>query len=351
MTDSGPLLSTLAASGATIVAIVGGFLVTRYVTLDVEQQAARRRLREAEHELTAAKERLSRAQDDEFSSQTVEHLEDLDVYDMLRERHLIRAQDSSMVEEQDLGPVTLEEVRDQVGLGVGYHTERGRAVYQARLDVLAQETCAALMATQSLYPINFDADYDPPTWHDLRGRFPEHIVSSVWERVCDWRRQTIHDAQEAARVARLPPDSPLRYAVGRGPLEEGRHTFEPQQSFRPRYQQLVDESAGAVGASETQVRLAQQADSYVAKPRGLVLGLAVLAILVVTTLVVPVLYLVPAPAELDRAAATRLTAVFFGGVAALMAYMGGWAWMLVKGQRHVADAGGLTPHRRGNDSL
>lgn len=64
--DSGSLLTTLSSGGTTLVAIVGGLLVSSYVTLDSERRTAERRvsgLRERERPARDAAAEATRAWD------------------------------------------------------------------------------------------------------------------------------------------------------------------------------------------------------------------------------------------------------------------------------------------------
>jgi hypothetical protein len=63
-TDPGPLLSTIAGASSALVAIVGGLLVARFVTLDSEQQGAQRVLEDAEARLALARQRAQQAAGD-----------------------------------------------------------------------------------------------------------------------------------------------------------------------------------------------------------------------------------------------------------------------------------------------
>ena len=63
MTDPAPFLSTIAAASATLVAIVGGLLVARFVALDSEQQGAQQLLDEAEGRLITAQQRAVEARE------------------------------------------------------------------------------------------------------------------------------------------------------------------------------------------------------------------------------------------------------------------------------------------------
>ncbi|GAB4077240.1 hypothetical protein [Nostocoides australiense] len=311
MTDSGPLLTTLAASGATIVAIVGGFLVTRYVSLDTEQQAARRRLSEATHALTNASDEARAREDDYYRHDAGWHLEDPEVYDLLRERYL---------ESEGHDPVTLEEIKVQVGLGAAYTTDAGRARYQERLDLLANETAAAMRATEEIDFGQFGPS-NYPTWDEARRHFPQHNVSPVWEGVWAWRSQVDWESLPSLERGLLGPlNQPKPQAVSQS---------YDQRAFR---QAAMAQATNALSVTHAEESMARRALNDTASPRGLVLGLLVLAILTITTVIVPVLYLVPSPAHLTYSSALAITGTFFVGIFVLLTYLAGWAWTLIRGR-------------------
>lgn len=77
------LLSALAQASAALVAIVGGLLVSRYVVLHAEQQAARRRLDDLRRTLDLAAENATQARRDLDSYDVDRYLDDDDVYEEL----------------------------------------------------------------------------------------------------------------------------------------------------------------------------------------------------------------------------------------------------------------------------
>jgi hypothetical protein len=81
-TDPAPFLSTIAGSSAGLVAIVGGLLVARFVTLDSEQQGAQRILDDAEARLAVARQR---------SQEDSEQLLRWDARQLLNDREVLTA--------------------------------------------------------------------------------------------------------------------------------------------------------------------------------------------------------------------------------------------------------------------
>jgi hypothetical protein len=63
MPDPSAFLSTIAAASAAMVAIVGGLLVARFVTIASEQEGAQRLLDDAEGRLATGRRREGKARD------------------------------------------------------------------------------------------------------------------------------------------------------------------------------------------------------------------------------------------------------------------------------------------------
>src|SRR5205085_1660535 len=99
-TDPNWLLSSTAQSAAALVAIVGGFLVSRVITLSTERQGLERRLRAAEVERVHARRRL-----DEASGELLD--EDIDSF--------LGAITDELIERR--GELTLEDAVAQHGVG------------------------------------------------------------------------------------------------------------------------------------------------------------------------------------------------------------------------------------------
>ena len=63
MADPNWLLATMAQSAAAMVAVIGGFLVSRIITLSVERQSLDRRSRELEEKTAEVEAALCRARE------------------------------------------------------------------------------------------------------------------------------------------------------------------------------------------------------------------------------------------------------------------------------------------------
>jgi hypothetical protein len=143
-------------------------------------------------------------------------------------------------------------------------------------------------------------------WSDFNLRNPLPItIEAVWE-------------QEFERVPkRLPEPKGLLFAtpIIRPSINAGAWKRDELNRLRT----LSDERRNDKLLLEAQHRLL--ISNSAAKPRGLWSGAVVLAILTVTTVVIPILYLTPS-AQRGPLSAPMITGIFFAGIAVLLAYVG-----------------------------
>ena len=92
-TDPSPFLSTIVGTSATLVAIVGGLLIARFVGLDSDQRASRKVLADAVERLGAARERAAAAWRDVL---------EWDAGDFFRQEAILQAVDSGVAAPEDL---------------------------------------------------------------------------------------------------------------------------------------------------------------------------------------------------------------------------------------------------------
>ncbi|MCY8973997.1 hypothetical protein [Bacillus atrophaeus] len=74
--DLNGLISTITTSTAALVAIIGGFLVSRVISLSSEQTGIKRRIREIDNDLLAKKELLQNVEDYLLEDDAIDFLED-----------------------------------------------------------------------------------------------------------------------------------------------------------------------------------------------------------------------------------------------------------------------------------
>jgi hypothetical protein len=249
------LLATCASAGATLVAIIGGLLISRYLTIDSEVRGAAQQLASVTARLTDAKSESDRAEREAAIYDMEWSFDDSDIYEELRKA--ARGQ-----------PLDLEKVKRIDSSLTAYADEQILATAEPWL----QEIRVAL-SSQSWSDVQRD-DW----WSDFRLRNPLPItIEAVWE-------------QEFERVRkRLPEPKGLLFAtpIIRPSINAGAW----QRDELNRLRTLSDERRNDKLLLEAQHRLL--ISNSAAKPRGLWSGAVVLAILTVTTVVIPILYLTP----------------------------------------------------------
>jgi hypothetical protein len=127
------LLATCASAGATLVAIIGGLLISRYLTIDSEVRGAAQQLASVTARLTDAKSESDRAEREAAIYDMEWSFDDSDIYEELRKAargqpldlEKVKRIDSSLTayaDEQILATAEpwLQEIR------VAYHRNRGR---------------------------------------------------------------------------------------------------------------------------------------------------------------------------------------------------------------------------------
>ncbi len=287
--DSGPLLETCTAAGATLVAIVGGLLVARYVTLEAELQAAADRVTETEARLSAAEDSRTAA---------IAELQSFDVEWELDDSE-IQTKILAAVRRDD--PVTVEQLR-----ALADFDNTPDETIESVLEKWNAEARRVVDADRF-----WDAIPDGPkhqTWPEFkRGRNIITEVDELW--------QTYYDAKVAQKKRKASLGSFVPIAAFRPPT-----AWQP--NARKRLVQIRDETVGKAEALKAELRLADENRARISRPPGLRLGLVVLGFLTVASVVVPVLYLAPSPAELSYREATFIVASFFLGILVLFGYMG-----------------------------
>jgi hypothetical protein len=345
-TDPAPFLSTIAGSSSGLVAIVGGLLVARFVSLDSEQAGAQRVLDDAEARLLTARQRVQEAAD---------RLLRRDARDLLYNRDVIQAilegvtdlaelrrqgQDTRLTDEQ-LAPF-VEEIRGELA-------HASQVLEEAIPDSVEVETDgwdAFFRSTPTLPVSNWDL-----AWEIVFDRICERRAT---ERAAAAEREAAErEAAQRALAERFPG-----IAGGLSALEKaGRYSalagWRPPaiplgavplgntdwQSIRARRRdELVaslERAEQHVEDVEGEVRRFRQARDAIVRPQGLVLGLAILGYFALVGILVPTLLMSLAPADLTPRLGILVFAGFFSGLVALLGYMG---LLAVRLSRHAATA-------------
>jgi len=314
--DSGTLLTTCAVVGAAIVAIVGGLLVARFVTLDSAQEGADRRVAELER-------RLEHATDD--AKVATKQLRDYDldyaldnerVYDALIQSY--RGDQSENLRARVAMPI----LRELTDLDSFTDSEVEPAIMQ--IDV---EMTTALSHLRAVVP----EQEAQAQWSAFkRGRHLPVGNESVWLAAYEF----ISQARRSAAQKKGPT---LMYglnvpSLGVLPESTVRRLGLHKRDARRRLQEFFDEAKAEKSAVVRQLAIAREDRARIIKPKGLISGLLVLAYLAAVSIVLPVLLLTPAPATLSDTQAIIVSSFFLSGIVVLFVYMGWLASRLRDGK-------------------
>lgn len=303
------LLSAITQSAAALIAIVGGLLVSRYVSLHAEQQGARRRADDLMRRLTEAETQLSEREREFDLHQVDEFLDDDAVFRVITEAK----------GEVSVGQMLIEMDADAEDLN--------RDVLEERFAVLRDELNRAVSILLSEVPKQEDHE----SWVNFkRNRELPILNRSVWEwvydGVCDEKRRKAKDEaakrslfgsgfdhSDIKRIANLAnsQNSALHAAV------TGQHAIAHVNTLRER----VDAARAEARALHQELRLAEELFNATRQPEGFGLALQVLTTLAILGMGVPVALMAFAPTTLPVAARTIVVALFFSGVAILLRFL------------------------------
>jgi hypothetical protein len=292
--DPAPFLSTIASASSGLVAIVGGLLVARFVTLDSEQQGAQRVLDDAEARLATARQRAQEA---------VERLLRWDAWDFLYTRTVLEAIDEGV---QDLAE--LRRRGDATGLT---DDELQPFVQEVR-----QELARAHEVLEDIVPAY--KDLETRRWDAFRRgtpTLPQIRWDLAWEIVFD---QIVVDREAERRsVLAGPPPDFLRPLSARPPTDWeaiGARRRDDLVANRERAEQQVEDF-------ESEVQRLRQARDAVVRPQGLGWGLIILGYFAAVGVVVPILLMSRGPRDLTPLMGWLVFSAFFSGLLALLCYM------------------------------
>lgn len=305
--DPAPFLSTIAASSAAMVAIVGGLLVARFVTIISEQEGAQQVLDDAKERLSTAQRRAAEAE---------EKLVDWDVGDFF-DREVLRAINAGIKGARELKAINRsvrlsDEKIASVVSGVVTEFETARKA----LPGLIQSASQGARATHA-------------GWEDFKAktpRLPETSWDKVWEIVyIDLLRPPQPRVASGSILAnptlRAPVVSPVPPYVA---LDKQRR--DALRANLDRAKQQEEDIEGEVG------RL-QRARETIVRPKGLGWGLVVLSVFTVVGVIIPVWLMSRAPDRLTPHMGETVFWLFLVGLLALLGYMGvlalrlsGWGW-------------------------
>lgn len=319
LSDPSVLLATVVQSGAALVGIVGGLVGSRYVALDAEQQAAKRRVEAARGLLVHARKDRDDALDAWIEFQVADVMDDEEVYEEIR-----RAD----------GFADLDDVLTAVGIN-----DEGipREALEARLELIETEIFEAGRVLGSRVPLAEEHDI----WASFRREEqlqPGH--DGVWEWAYEGlveirrdeanalRKQREREARAQAkttmdllRLGAFDRDAISSYVTSGtlaapSPGNAGWRTAEVNRLLGDR-----DETARTVLRLEAEEAAALEHAEAARQPEGFKLTLWVLAVLSLTTMAYPTGLIAWGPEHTGTGWLSSVAVLFMLGVALLMRYL------------------------------
>lgn len=294
------LLATLAQSSAAIVAIVGGFLVSRLVQLSSERDGLRRRLEDIRGELSHVEElffeahsfRLANSQSDLFDSvieELVKEKEDLDLTALLLD-NIPRGS-------------TEEEMRPYLDSLLA----RVQAARRSVLEVLRNDDSSRI---------------DLEDLRD-RGLIVPPSEEEIYFEIVRWLRKVLPAPRTFTLGVGAMPN--LNFPVISNPAYAATDARRLDDSIREE-QQL--DSRRTILAAEA-ARLEREIKSL-GRPAGVTSGIVILSIYSLFGIVAPVASMAALPATLEQWQSWLLILMFIGGLAAVLTYIAWYARTLGK---------------------
>ena len=307
------LLSAITQASAALIAIVGGLLVSRYVTLHAEQQGARRRADDLARREAEARSHLADTERDLALYFIDDFLDDDEVFEViLREKGQASLDDALTAKDTDASDLNRELLEDQ---------------FSALQDEF-------LLAVHNLLPV-VPEGRDHDEWLDFRkgNNFPVGH-RAMWKWTYD---QIVEDRIESAKKAERKSRKNVPYGGLFGPdydvssiyglsspevrglrnVVASQHEIAQVNSLRSR----VEAARAEVRALEQERRLAEETFEATRQPEGFMLALQVLSTLAVLGMGVPVVIMAFVPSSLPLFARVGVVVVFFVGVALLLRFL------------------------------
>lgn len=313
MTDPSPFLSTIASSSAALVAIIGGLLVARFVTLDSEQQGAQHLLDDGEQRLRKAQQREKEARDD------------------LRRWDIREFFTREVIDSIGKGECDLAQLRE-----IGPITSLANEDMTAHVTLLVEEFELARDTLRPLIPKGV-REQDFGYWESFKRQtpsLPENMKEDVWSKVYSESftpepRRSIYDTNFS--VGTLFPTPPEFIAL-RGQRHDGLIDD-------------VDEASKKVEDLEGEVTRLTRARDLIVRPKGLGAGLLVLALFTVVGVIYPIWLMGHAPKDLNRGISHPVFIMFSGALVILFGYMGWLALRLSRGKKPSGSSSGGQPEK------
>jgi hypothetical protein len=287
MIDEGSLLGTLAQSAAAVVAIVGGFLVSRLVQLSSEREGLRRQLVRAQDELKHVAALYDKAHEYRQANSR------RDFYGWVI-NDLIKA-----------GPATLDRGALLDRIPRGSSAEEIAPYLDDLIDEIAQ-----VKATLEKYVRRGDVD----TLHieDLRERGLQvpQAQENIYSCVADWRIEQLPRPSSGFAMSRVPFGNQIFQAASSAELRRLDDSIRDEQDLRSRKTML-----------EAEVARVKREIGLIGRPAGVTSAIVILAIYSVLGIVAPVVVMGLGWDPLAAWLEWLLVGLFVLGLSAVLAYI------------------------------
>lgn len=309
------MLGASVQSGAALVAIVGGILGSRFVSLDAERQAANRRLSDV-------RKRRETAEADEaaaiaaWTKLRVEYLLDRDeVYKVVN----LAGRDAPSAE-QALEPA---EIR-QAGVPI--------EALERHLQLIHSEMQQAVSELKDMIP----EQEDLPVWDEFRRSFridPIHDGTWAWvyDEIADVREETVRERRIAEAKARGGLAGIVASSTRISPRHLVKNSVDTAQVEEAAADAKRRDCASKRSVLEAEEALAIDHANAAVPPAGFKLALSVLAYVAVSTIAFPLALMVAAPMTLPLWLRVVVALAFLSGLLVLFRYLHAYAEVLRTG--------------------
>jgi hypothetical protein len=300
--DPTTFLSTVAATSATMVAIVGGLLVARFVTISSEQEGAQNLLNDANERLTIAQRRFGAAYDEIY---------EWDVRDFF-DVPTIRSIGSGTTDIRDLrGPRLSRRLTDEQFTNI--------------IGEISAEFRSARAALRGLVRPQSQRGY--VSWEDFQQSatgLPGIIWDDVWAIVYD----------DLAHPPATTDTFPNPYMLIPSRPEYDVLHMQRRDALRGN----LDRAQQRMEDIESEVERLKRTRDAIVRPKGLGVGLVVLSVFTVAGVIIPIWLLSRGPTQLTTHLGEVVFWLFLVGLLALLGYisllalrLSGWPGKLTMG--------------------
>jgi hypothetical protein len=295
MPDPSAFLSTIAATSAAMVAIIGGLLVARFVSIASEQEGAQRLLEEAKGRLATARRREGEARG------------------RLRSRYINDFFEYKVIRAIGDGEGSVPALRK-----VGGYTPLTDPEIAEVVKTIADEFEVAHRALRPLVTVDTEDDVHPE-WGDFKHSH-DSLPETKWDEVWDITYEGIVRPPQPAYYSRalgFGTSSPMpSFSVSRAP-EYVALDIQRRDALR---NDVAREEQHVEDVEEELARL-QRARDAIVRPKGLGWGLVVLSFFTLVGVIIPIWLMSRAPERLTAHFGEAVFWLFLLGLLALLGYM------------------------------